>query len=1307
MKKIVFLLLSILVSFHLLAVVEETASFKAFLYGSAPSCQYDNWISHISEGIAIPNYNLYAPFDRQLTGFGAYVTPNASELSVWETAVSSFINGDLEVAQTILTNNNMPYTVVIFHDTDTGRQYNMLRENLNLTYVDNNNTPDDPNDDEIGSFSKGWGLYVCWPDAPQPVIVDVCHPTDDFIAPPVAYRAFVEWQGKYLLIAGAGREVLWSTSSPPYTNSKSLSDPSRIANHPFSKAYALFCDNVRTQFNTREFSAQIHSYDWNRHAGYPSLQLSVGNTRTNPNLPTRDLSSSKHDMLNTLGHVVFPQNSIGVHSQVDLDDYISVWYDTYPFTVVENDSSVQVSNYIDLPGFLQNVQQNKSWENWSDWDRFDPFFHIEMDELPNCYTQNTNNYYWFYGYDPQTGTYNREKLFDNAVEYYSKWVDGMATVIPEMTANNDNQIPTTPQNFAKVSDSFNYIRLGWDPIDSYDFYSYEILYATQPLTETNYTVFDRTNNSELGSLLCNQISVTGLLPNQNYYFKIRAKDYNNNVSDLSPQVVGTTGPANIDQVYAFGNENKITVKWLAVTQNQNQGFKIERKSGSSNFVQIADWNSTPSLVGNTASNVYYSYDDANVSNNTVYTYRISAVNASNFITPHYYQPQAQLQPVYTLYLNNQSNTMTDSLKFSKNMFATDGKNTNFDIVRSSSVSGDYVFAAFYEQYWSNYGDYLNLETYGDYNTNNEYKVFVIKAKSNQLNQPLTFSVSNNFNRNTEKLYLRDLTTGVFTNLETTDYSFTVANANERTFQLIWGNFQPTPTVSEGTNRVYRSGNAISFAWTVGFSFLNSSIDLYLKNDTDSLFVASNLAADATTFQFNVPDNRTLHYAKLYVRCNAQDGEHILAESPYTIGILPSTLSFDIQNGLNLISNPFYQNLVNVNQFGPNAVAYTFLDSIYTTSTQLSHNVGYALNTQSSYNLNLSYQIFTEEIQKTLNIGWNLLGNPHYCPYNVKDLKFVLGPNTYTYGELLQQEILGPNVYVYRDGKYMSTSVINPYESFFIYSRQNTDVTLQCIFTPYNLAGANIEKNSVWEAKILAEQTGIDTDEIIIGSTFNKNSSIDIEYDSPEPPKKPNMPNLSFYIPVDPVANEYGFSKLNTYFVQPFTTTEAEFKEVDFKINITDLAPITFTVDRSKFPTNYSARIVINNEEHIIHTNGSYTYAPSAVGLVSGKIRIGNEFVSNQDVTAKPLSLKAYPNPFNPNTNLFFNLPKSGKVELAVYNIKGQKVRSLVNETLKAGDHTIIWNGKDNRQKSCASNIYFVRLKVNGKTTNVKKITLLK
>jgi hypothetical protein len=84
----------------------------------------------------------------------------------------------------------------------------------------------------------------------------------------------------------------------------------------------------------------------------------------------------------------------------------------------------------------------------------------------------------------------------------------------------------------------------------------------------------------------------------------------------------------------------------------------------------------------------------------------------------------------------------------------------------------------------------------------------------------------------------------------------------------------------------------------------------------------------------------------------------------------------------------------------------------------------------------------------------------------------------------------------------------------------------------------------------------------------------------------------------------------------------------------------------------------------------------------------------------------YPNPFNNETVIRFNLLKPAEVTLAVYNILGQKVRTIVEGRLGAGPQTLSWDGQDEKGNDLSSGIYFYRLKA-GELTETKRLVLLK
>jgi len=83
-----------------------------------------------------------------------------------------------------------------------------------------------------------------------------------------------------------------------------------------------------------------------------------------------------------------------------------------------------------------------------------------------------------------------------------------------------------------------------------------------------------------------------------------------------------------------------------------------------------------------------------------------------------------------------------------------------------------------------------------------------------------------------------------------------------------------------------------------------------------------------------------------------------------------------------------------------------------------------------------------------------------------------------------------------------------------------------------------------------------------------------------------------------------------------------------------------------------------------------------------------------------------PNPFNPSTVISFTLPHSGPVDLAVYDITGRKLRTLVSGPLAAGSHTAAWNGRDEDGRPSAAGVYFAVLRA-GKTTAALRMMLVK
>jgi tetratricopeptide (TPR) repeat protein len=101
------------------------------------------------------------------------------------------------------------------------------------------------------------------------------------------------------------------------------------------------------------------------------------------------------------------------------------------------------------------------------------------------------------------------------------------------------------------------------------------------------------------------------------------------------------------------------------------------------------------------------------------------------------------------------------------------------------------------------------------------------------------------------------------------------------------------------------------------------------------------------------------------------------------------------------------------------------------------------------------------------------------------------------------------------------------------------------------------------------------------------------------------------------------------------------------------------------------------------------------------------YTSNEQIVSNDVIMTSnYPNPFNPSTTITFSIPETSRVRISVYNIKGQKVKELMNTEMTRGNHRLVWNGKDANNSNVASGIYFIKLESGGKTS-IRKAMLMK
>jgi len=150
------------------------------------------------------------------------------------------------------------------------------------------------------------------------------------------------------------------------------------------------------------------------------------------------------------------------------------------------------------------------------------------------------------------------------------------------------------------------------------------------------------------------------------------------------------------------------------------------------------------------------------------------------------------------------------------------------------------------------------------------------------------------------------------------------------------------------------------------------------------------------------------------------------------------------------------------------------------------------------------------------------------------------------------------------------------------------------------------------------------------------------------------------------------------------------KGLIFKYQLEDEkeAETIFTKIVKEYPNHYMAQYAIN--ELGIEDYG-YKY-------------LAKEKIDDQE-TAE-LSINNYPNPFNPDTEIRYHLPEAIHINLEIYNLLGQKIRTLIDGQKPTGSHTIRWDGRDETGAAVSSGVYLYTLTA-GRFCGTRKMVVIR
>ncbi len=153
---------------------------------------------------------------------------------------------------------------------------------------------------------------------------------------------------------------------------------------------------------------------------------------------------------------------------------------------------------------------------------------------------------------------------------------------------------------------------------------------------------------------------------------------------------------------------------------------------------------------------------------------------------------------------------------------------------------------------------------------------------------------------------------------------------------------------------------------------------------------------------------------------------------------------------------------------------------------------------------------------------------------------------------------------------------------------------------------------------------------------------------------------------------------------------------DNVLNLTDNMTLDFASGAE------SNRILVYSLDGNQMPDGNHAFVQldleSDIEILSVEVSSSDGVLATVETSHKEMTLPTtftlsqnYPNPFNPSTQISFSLPEQTDVSLDVYNVLGKKVRVLINESFAAGNHTVVWDGRNDAGAEVASGIYFYRM----------------
>lgn len=330
----------------------------------------------------------------------------------------------------------------------------------------------------------------------------------------------------------------------------------------------------------------------------------------------------------------------------------------------------------------------------------------------------------------------------------------------------------------------------------------------------------------------------------------------------------------------------------------------------------------------------------------------------------------------------------------------------------------------------------------------------------------------------------------------------------------------------------------------------------------------------------------------------------------------------------------------------------------------------------------------------LHRGWNLITNPYTISVAWSKIKEA-------------NSSVDQPIWKFNQSFSLSDS-LKPYIGYYFDNRQNLDALKipYSLYYPSSLSGAvAAESNFLWEVNIALSSGDFIEKTTSFGISCDASQKLD-DLDFRKPRSVPNIPSVFF--------NHADWVEYDGIFA---TDIRPEFEKMEtWDFEVSGLHQLNSKLDFKgieQIPEPMQIYLVDEGRGKSINLREQPSYDFMGIGdimkfqVVVGKSEAVEEKLSEINIPKKFALGNNYPNPFNPETTIPVEIPVASVIELKVYNILGQNVRSLFEGQLEAGRYIFTWDGHDETGSRLSSGVYILHLNTNTRIILTHKMILIR